>query len=112
MSGCLFCRIIAGEISAEIVYQDDQVVAFADIDPKARVHLLVVPRLHIENLLALDNPALGGALLAACGAVAEDQGVAASGFSVVLNTGADGGQSVGHLHLHLLGGRPLDWPPG
>ena len=112
MNACLFCRIVAGEIPAEFVYEDNQVVAFQDIDPKAPVHVLVVPRNHVADVTELDNPDLGGALLAACARIAADQGIAASGFRVVLNTGQDGGQSVAHLHLHLLGGRALGWPPG
>jgi histidine triad (HIT) family protein len=83
-----------------------------DIDPKAPVHVIVMPRDHIESLSVLDDPDLAGHLVRLCHAVAAAEGVAESGYRVVVNTGADGGQSVGHLHFHVLGGRPLAWPPG
>lgn len=111
MSTCLICRIVAREIPADIVFENDGVIAFRDIDPQAPVHVLVAPRRHIGDLTNLDS-SIGGALLAACSKVASDQGIAASGFRAVVNTGVDGGQSVDHLHVHVLGGRAMAWPPG
>jgi len=109
---CLFCKIIAGEIPAEIKFQDEQVVAFADINPQARVHFLIVPKLHVENAaeLAAQSPAALSAVFAAADQLAKDEGL--TGYRTVFNTGADAGQSVFHAHLHLLGGRNLAWPPG
>lgn len=108
---CLFCQIVAGKVPARLAYQDADVTAFHDIAPVAPVHLLVVPNRHLDHLGALDDPALGAALLAACAQVAEAAGLS-GGYRVVSNVGADGGQSVGHLHFHVLGGRALGWPPG
>ena len=113
-SDCLFCRIVAGEIPSDQVYADEQVIAFRDIAPKAPVHVLVIPRRHLDSvadLTAADAP-LAAALLAAANEVARREGVAESGYRVVTNVGADAGQSVGHLHLHVLGGRRMTWPPG
>lgn len=110
--GCLFCRIVRGEIPSEEVYRSDSVYAFRDITPVAPVHVLVVPVGHVESLSDLADASLGGELLAACAEVARRAGVEQSGYRVVTNTGRDAGQSVGHLHLHLLGGRTLEWPPG
>ena len=109
---CLFCKIIAGEIPAEIKFQDDQVIAFADISPQAPVHLLIVPKLHVENAaeLAAQSPAALSAIFATADQLAEEAGL--TGYRTVFNTGADAGQSVFHAHLHLLGGRSLAWPPG
>jgi histidine triad (HIT) family protein len=110
---CLFCKIIDGSIPSTAVYQDDDCYAFADIDPKAPVHVLIVPRTHIASLAeatATDAPLLGR-LLEVAARIARDKGLG-KGYRVVANTGPDGGQSVDHLHLHLLGGRPLTWPPG
>lgn len=114
MADCLFCGIASGEIPGDIVYRDDSVLAFRDIDPKAPVHILIIPGRHIGSLAELepgDGDVLGHAMEVAR-QVAVDQGVAESGFRVVVNTGADAAQSVGHVHLHLLGGRALGWPPG
>lgn len=120
MSACIFCRIVKGEIPATFVHQDDAVVAFRDVQPQAPVHVLVVPRRHVVSLLALDCAA-GGAdaqlaarLLDVAARVARDAGLAAPerGFRLVANTGPEGGQSVDHLHLHVLGGRGMAWPPG
>ena len=110
---CLFCRIVEGTIPADLVAKGDGWIAFRDVNPQAPTHVLVVPRQHIESVSALeaDHQELGGALLRAAAAVARDEGLTA-GYRVVVNTGADGGQTVPHLHLHLLGGRPLGWPPG
>jgi histidine triad (HIT) family protein len=111
---CLFCRIASGEIPAKTVYEDENVLAFADINPQAPVHVLVIPRRHVESVAAAeagDGDLLSGLLLAAA-QVAREAGVEESGYRLVLNVGRDGGQTVGHLHVHLLGGRGLGWPPG
>lgn len=111
---CLFCRIVAGEIPANKVLENEHVVAFHDLNPHAPVHVLVIPRKHIPNIGSAepaDAEALGHVLLA-CRAVAEKTGVEHSGYRVALNTGPDAGQSVDHLHAHVLGGRVLHWPPG
>jgi histidine triad (HIT) family protein len=111
---CLFCSIVTGEIPAEKVVESERTVAFRDINPQAPVHVLVVPRQHYPDLATV--AAAGDGLLAEIATqahrVAVDQGVADSGYRVVFNTGADGGQTVGHVHAHVLGGRPLAWPPG
>jgi histidine triad (HIT) family protein len=111
---CLFCSIVTGEIPAEKVVESERTVAFRDINPQAPVHVLVVPREHYPDLAAV--AAAGEGLLAEIASqahrVAVEQGVADSGYRVVFNTGADGGQTVGHVHAHVLGGRPLAWPPG
>jgi histidine triad (HIT) family protein len=110
---CLFCRIVAGEIPAAIVYRDQHVTAFRDISPQAPIHLLIVPNHHLDSLAATTNAeaATLAALLAAARQIAAQQGLS-NGYRVVINTGADGGQTVAHLHLHLLGGWSLTWPPG
>ncbi len=111
---CLFCRIVAGEIPAEIVHSSELAVAFRDLNPQAPVHVLVVPRRHIDNagvLEAGDAEALAGVLVAAR-RVAEAEGVAERGYRLVFNVGEDASNSVAHLHLHVLGGRRLAWPPG
>ena len=109
---CLFCKIIAGEIPAEIKFQDEQVIAFADINPQAPVHILVIPKLHVENAaeLAAQSPAALSSVFAAADQLAKAAGL--TGYRTVFNTGADAGQSIFHAHLHLLGGRGLAWPPG
>jgi histidine triad (HIT) family protein len=109
---CLFCRIVAGEIPADIVYQDAATVAFRDINPQAPVHVLVVPRAHVADLNATPGTPIFEALFAAVRAVARQEGIAESGFRSVINTGPDAQQSVQHVHVHILGGRPLGWPPG
>jgi histidine triad (HIT) family protein len=114
LSTCLFCRIARGEIPAKVAYQDDDVVAFHDIDPKAPVHVLIIPREHIASINELDAahvPAIGKLYVVARD-LARELGVAEGGYRLVINTGADAGQSVAHIHLHLLGGRHLKWPPG
>lgn len=113
MSDCIFCKIVAGEIPAQIVHADDEVVAFRDVSPQAPVHVLLVPRRHVASLDAAatgDAPLLGRLLLAAR-SVAAAEGIA-GGYRVVSNCGPSAGQSVFHLHIHLLGGRTLGWPPG
>jgi len=111
---CLFCKVAKGGIPATIVHEDDEVVAFRDIDPKAPVHILVIPRRHVPSLEAAadDDGALLGRLLLVARDLARSEGIAEDGFRTVLNVGADGGQTVHHLHLHVLGGRGLGWPPG
>jgi histidine triad (HIT) family protein len=114
MSDCIFCRIVSGEIPATVVHASERLVAFRDIDAKAPVHILVVPREHLASLDAADerHRSLLGEILLLARRLARDEGVADRGYRTVINTGAEGGQSVHHLHLHLLGGRALGWPPG
>ncbi len=110
---CVFCKIAIGEIPSTAVYQDDLVYAFADIDPKAPVHILIIPRQHIGSMDEADKskrPLLGHLLWAAA-TIAREKGLK-DGYRIVVNTGEKGGQTVDHLHLHLLGGRQLTWPPG
>jgi len=111
---CLFCRIVAGEIPARIIYRDDEVVAFHDINPQAPVHVLVVPTTHIAttNDLAPEHDAIVGRMVRRAAAVARELGIAAPGYRTVFNCNRDAGQTVFHIHLHLLGGRPMHWPPG
>ncbi len=111
---CLFCSIAAGDLEADVVRTSDDMVAFRDINPAAPTHVLVVPRAHYANAgdLAAADPGLAGRLLAEGAAVAEAVGVAESGYRLVLNTGEAVGQSVFHVHLHVLGGRQMSWPPG
>ena len=110
---CLFCKIASGEIPSAAVYQDERVYAFADINPKAPVHVLIVPREHIDSLAeaTAEQSALLGHLMEVAAEIARKKGLA-NGYRVVVNTGEDGGQTVDHLHLHLLGGRQMTWPPG
>ncbi|MGY8822414.1 MAG: histidine triad nucleotide-binding protein [Candidatus Latescibacterota bacterium] len=110
----IFSKIIRREISADIVYEDDTVLAFRDINPQAPIHILVIPK---EPLVGIQDAraqheALLGQLLLAAQSIAQDHGIAASGYRLVVNAGPDGGQEIAHLHIHLLGGRPLSWPPG
>jgi histidine triad (HIT) family protein len=111
---CIFCKIVSGEIPATRVLENDDVVAFRDLNPGAPHHVLVIPRRHLKDVgsATVNDQALLGAVLLACRQVAEQEGIAESGFRVVLNTGPDAGQSVDHLHAHVLGGRQLAWPPG
>jgi histidine triad (HIT) family protein len=111
---CLFCRIVAGEIPASKVYEDDQLVAFNDINPQAPMHVLVVPRTHVAtvNDLAPEHDALVGAMMRSAAAIAADRGFAAGGYRTVFNCNSDAGQTVFHIHLHVIGGRRLGWPPG
>ena len=111
---CLFCKIIKREIPATIVYEDDRVVAFNDINPQASTHVLVVPKHHIETLndLSPDHDAIVGEVVRRAAAIAKDRGISAGGFRTVFNTNKDAGQTVFHIHLHLIGGRSLAWPPG
>jgi histidine triad (HIT) family protein len=114
VDNCVFCRIAAGQIPSAVVHSDGEIVAFRDIDPMAPVHVLVIPRRHISSVNELDEEDAGliGRMVLVARTIASLDGIAAPGYRLVLNTGPDGGQSVGHLHLHLLGGRGLGWPPG
>jgi histidine triad (HIT) family protein len=111
---CLFCKIVGREVPASIVYEDDRVIAFNDIKPQAPTHVLVVPKRHIESLneLQQDDDEIVGELIRRAAAIAKEQGVSADGFRTVFNTNRDGGQTVFHIHVHLLGGRRMQWPPG
>lgn len=109
---CIFCRIVSGSIPAQIVAQNEGALAFRDLHPQAPVHVLVIPRRHIDSLAAADDAAELGALTLLAAEVARLEGVAESGYRVVTNIGNDGGQTVGHLHFHVLGGRSMAWPPG
>jgi histidine triad (HIT) family protein len=111
---CLFCGIVAGEIPATVVYETDRVLAFRDVAPQAPTHVLVIPREHHADIGALTaaDPGLATELLTAATAVAAAEGVADGGYRVVFNTGSDGGQTVWHVHAHVLGGRHMTWPPG
>ena len=114
MDDCLFCRIVGGAIPADVVYRDEQVTAFRDISPQAPVHVLVVPNLHIASMNDLDEEYQEtiGYLMRMIRVVARGQGIADSGYRVVVNMGADALMTVPHLHVHVLGGRKLGWPPG
>ena len=110
---CIFCKIAGGQIGA-LVYEDDQVAAFNDLKPQAPVHVLIVPKKHIEKIADIrdDDAHLIGHILVVANKIAEERGVAEDGYRVVVNNGAGAGQSVWHVHFHLLGGRPMRWPPG
>ena len=112
MSDCLFCKIANGEIPAQIVKRSDQFVAFKDINPQAPTHVLVIPTHHVASLGDVRDAQLAGGLLLFARDLARELGIAERGYRVVLNTNADGGQTVYHVHAHLLGGRVLRWPPG
>ncbi|HSG87498.1 MAG TPA: histidine triad nucleotide-binding protein [Candidatus Limnocylindrales bacterium] len=114
MSDCLFCKIAAGEVPSTMVHSDDVVVAIRDIAPRAPTHILLMPRRHVASALELtdaDAP-LMGRLFAAAAEIARQEGIADNGYRLVANVGRWGGQTVDHLHLHLMGGRAFDWPPG
>ena len=111
---CLFCRIVKGEVPSDAVFSDERSMAFRDINPQAPVHILVIPREHLDSLdeASHKDEALLGHLLRVAARVANEQGLSESGYRTVINTGAGAGQSVFHLHVHVLGGRSLAWPPG
>jgi len=109
---CVFCRIVHGEIPAEIVASTGDCLAFRDLAPQAPVHILIIPKKHVTSLDDLTDAEIPGKLTMLAVALARQEGIAASGYRTVINTGKDGGQSVGHLHVHLLGGRHMTWPPG
>jgi histidine triad (HIT) family protein len=114
MSDCLFCKIVSREIPGSIVYEDDRVLAFNDINPQAPTHVLVVPKRHIASLneATADDDRLIGELVRRAAAIAAERGISAGGYRTVFNTNRDAGQTVFHVHLHLIGGRSLNWPPG
>lgn len=114
MTDCLFCKIAAGDIPSKVIYKDDDVVAFADINPQAPQHILVIPRQHIADMaqLAPQDSQLLSKVFTVAANVARELGLGESGYRFVTNVGPDAGQSVFHLHFHLLGGRKLGWPPG
>ncbi len=113
-ANCLFCKIVAGDIPSDTVYDDELVTAFDDINPAAPVHQLIVPKRHVRSAAELtdDDGDLLGRIFAVAARLAGAAGIAGQGYRVVTNVGVDGGQSVDHLHYHLLGGRPMTWPPG
>ncbi|MBN4078815.1 histidine triad nucleotide-binding protein [Gammaproteobacteria bacterium AH-315-C21] len=114
MTECLFCKLISGDIPADIVYQDGDVFAFRDISPQAPTHILVIPKHHIATINDVDesHQALLGKLVLTAKNIAKEQGLADDGYRLVMNCNQDGGQAVYHIHLHILGGRSLTWPPG
>src|SRR5262249_14191358 len=113
-SDCLFCKIIDGQIPATVVFRDEQVTAFRDIDPQAPTHVLIVPNQHVADTQALDSDhdAVVGHAVRAASDIARQEGLSERGYRLVINTGADASNSVPHLHLHLIGGRRMTWPPG
>lgn len=114
MADCIFCRIAKKEIPSQVIYEDELVLAFRDLNPQAPVHVLIIPKQHLGSVSEIDDahPLLAGRLLKVARDLAVQEKVAEEGFRLVVNTGADGGQTVPHLHVHLLGGRALGWPPG
>lgn len=111
---CLFCKILAGDIPAEIVYESETAIAFRDINSQAPTHVLIIPRRHIATINDIDDTdhAIVGSLFSAASAIARKEGIADDGYRVVMNCNAGAGQTVFHIHLHMLGGRALGWPPG
>jgi histidine triad (HIT) family protein len=114
MADCLFCKIINRQIPASIVFEDDRMIAFNDINPQAPTHVLVVPKRHIGSLtdLTAEDDALVGEVVRRAAAIANERGITAGGYRTVFNTNRDAGQTVFHIHLHLIGGRKMAWPPG
>jgi histidine triad (HIT) family protein len=112
MSSCLFCKIVAGEIPSPRLAESDHAIAIRDISPQAPFHALVLPKVHVDSLAGVTDAAIIGDVMLLAAQVARDAGMAERGYRVVLNTGADGGQTVHHLHAHVLGQRPMGWPPG
>jgi len=114
MTDCLFCKMVAGEITPDTVYEDDDVLAFRDINPQAPTHVLVIPKQHIATLndVDTDHAELVGKMALAASKIAQQEGFAEQGYRTVINCNAHGGQMVFHIHLHLLGGRAMGWPPG
>ena len=111
---CLFCRILSGDIPADVIYESDAAIAFRDINPQAPTHVLIIPREHIATIndLGADDREVVGSLYLAAKDIAREEGIAETGYRTVMNCGEQAGQSVFHIHLHLLGGRRLGWPPG
>ena len=114
MTDCLFCKMVSGEITPDSVYEDDDVLAFRDIDPQAPTHVLIVPKQHVATINELNpgNAELIGKMMLAAARVAQQEGFAEQGYRTLVNCNADGGQTVFHIHMHLLGGRVMGWPPG
>ncbi|MCM8899833.1 histidine triad nucleotide-binding protein [Caldicoprobacter algeriensis] len=114
MDGCIFCKIVDKQIPSRIVYEDDSILAFHDIDPKAPVHVLVIPKQHITSIneVTQENSQVIAHIFATMPKIAQQLGIKDSGYRVVVNCGKDAGQAVNHLHYHVLGGRSLTWPPG
>ncbi|MBN1445580.1 MAG: histidine triad nucleotide-binding protein [Candidatus Omnitrophica bacterium] len=112
MEDCIFCGLASGRIECAKVYEDDKAIAFRDINPQAPVHILIVPKKHLVKLHDAKDPLLLGGLMEIASKLAVGEGIAETGYRVVINTGRDAGQSVEHLHVHLLGGRNMKWPPG
>ena len=112
MSPCLFCKMVAGEIKPDIVFENDTVLAFRDINPQAPVHILIIPKIHIATLNDLNDTPLAGQLLQVAAQIAKQEGLAETGYRTVINCNKHGGQDVYHLHLHVLGERQMFWPPG
>jgi histidine triad (HIT) family protein len=110
---CLFCKFVRGEIKPDIIYEDDQVLVFHDIKPEAPIHALVIPKKHIDSVSAIPSgDPIVSVMTETAVKVAAELGIAQEGFRLVFNNGHNGGQTISHLHLHLLGGRPMGWPPG
>jgi len=114
MSDCLFCKIVSGEISCDKLYENDKLIAFRDIDPKAPIHILVIPKKHIRSIneLEISDQNLAGEILLAAKEIASIENIESSGYRTIFNTNSDGGQTVYHIHMHVMGGRQLHWPPG
>jgi histidine triad (HIT) family protein len=109
---CIFCKIARGEIPAQMVVNSKEIAAFRDLNPQAPVHILIIPKKHIASLDDASDSELLGRMIAMAAAIARQEKIAKTGYRTVINTGRDGGQSVDHLHIHLLGGRAMSWPPG
>lgn len=114
MENCIFCKIVLGSIPSQKVYEDDHVLAFNDIDAKAPVHVLIIPKTHFDSIMDITGEHSQAIILmqSAAAQIAKNLGVDKTGFRLVINTGSDGGQSVSHIHMHLMGGRQMQWPPG
>lgn len=114
MDNCIFCKIVQGEIPCSKVYEDDSILSFKDINPEAPVHVLIIPKKHISNLneLGLDDLSIISHIFYKAKDIAKDLGIAEDGYRIIANCGKDGGQTVSHVHFHLMGGRSLAWPPG
>ncbi len=112
MENCIFCKIIASEISSQKIYEDELVFSFRDISPQAPAHILIIPKVHIASVAETIDSSLLGHMVITAAKIAKDEGIEATGYRLVFNCGHDAGQTVDHLHLHLLGGRSLNWPPG
>lgn len=112
MENCLFCKIICGEIPSNKVYEDETVFAFRDINPQAPTHVLVIPKTHVNSVAEATDPALMGKVVLAAASIARQEGLEEGGYRLVCNHGPNAGQTVFHIHVHLLGGRSLGWPPG